>query len=111
MLFVGDKGLLLADRARHLLLPEANFKDFTGPDPFIPRVRGHHEEWIEACKTGKPTASNFDYASVLTEANHLGNLAYRLGRQIEWDPVNMRAKNCPDADRLIARQYREGWTL
>ena len=111
VLFVGDKGMLLADYGKHVLLPEANFKDFKGPEPFIPRVRGHHEEWIEACKTGKPTASNFDYAGALTEANHLGNLAYRLGKKLEWDPVNLRAKNCPEADRLISKQYRKGWML
>src|SRR2546425_4975322 len=111
VLFVGDKGMLLADYGKHILLPEANFKDFKGPDPFIPRVRGHHEEWIEACKTGKPTASNFDYAGALTEANHLGNLAYRLRKKLEWDPVNLRAKNCPEADRLISKQYRKGWML
>src|SRR5438477_568163 len=29
----------------------------------------------------------------------------------EWDPVNLRAKNCPEADRLIGKQYRAGWTL
>src|SRR5437870_1433266 len=111
VLFVGDKGLLLADHAKHILLPEANFKDFKGPEPFIPRVPGHHEEWIEACKTGKPTGSNFDYAGALTEANHLGNLAYRLGKKLEWDPVNLRARNCPEADQLIGKQYRAGWTL
>ena len=51
------------------------------------------------------------YAGALTEANHLGNLAYRLGKKLEWDPVNLRAKNCPEADRLIGEQYRAGWTL
>jgi predicted dehydrogenase len=111
VLFVGDKGMLLADHAKYVLLPEANFREFQRPEPFIPRARGHHEEWIEACKTGKPTASNFDYACALTVANHLGNLAYRLGRKLEWDPVNLRAKNCPEADPLIGRQYRKGWTL
>ena len=54
--------------------------------------------------------STFDYAGALTEANHLGNLAYRLGKKLEWDPVHLRATNCPEADRLIDRRYREGWT-
>ena len=110
-LFVGDKGMLLADYAKHLLLPEADFKEFKGPEPFIPRVRGHHEEWIEACKTGKPTGSNFDYAGALTEANHLAKVAYRVGKKLDWDPVSLRAKNCSEADRLIHKQYRKGWTL
>jgi hypothetical protein len=111
VLFIGDKGMLLSDSGKHLLLPEADFKDFKGPDPFLPRVSGHHAEWIEACKTGKPTGSDFDYAGALTEANHLGNVAYRLGKKIEWDPVALRAKNAPEADRLIRKTYRRGWKL
>ncbi len=63
------------------------------------------------CKTGTTTGSNFDYAGALTEANHLGNVAYRLSKRLEWDPVNLRASNCPEADRLIRKQYRHGWKL
>jgi predicted dehydrogenase len=111
VLFVGDKGMLLADYGKFALLPEDRFKDFKAPDPFLPRVKGHHEEWIEACKTGKPTSSNFDYAGALTEANHLGNVAYRVGRKLEWDPIKLEATNCADAALLIRKQYRKGWTL
>jgi predicted dehydrogenase len=111
ILFVGEKGMLLSDYGRHVLLPEADFKDFKRPDPFIPSSPGHHQQWIEACKTGKPTDSNFDYAGALTEANHLGNIAYRLGKKLEWDPVNLKAVNCPEADKLIRKTYRKGWTL
>ncbi len=109
ILFVGDKGMLLADYGRHVLLPEDRFKDFQPPAPFLPASPGHHEEWIAACKTGKPTGSNFDYAAALTVANHLGNVAYRLGRKLEWDPETLTAKNCPEADHLIRKTYREGW--
>jgi predicted dehydrogenase len=111
VLFVGSKGMLLADYGKYLLLPEDKFKEFKGPEPFLPRVPGHHEEWIEACKTGKPTGSDFEYASLLTEANHLGNVAYRVGKKLEWDSMNLKATNCPEADRYIRKPYRQGWTL
>ena len=111
LLFVGSKGMLLSDYGKHVLLPEEDFKDFKGPEPFIPRIRSHHAEWIDACKTGKPTGSNFDYAGALTIANHLGNVAYRVGKKLEWDPVKLKAKDAPEADRLIRKQYRNGWIL
>lgn len=111
ILFVGDKGMLLANYDKRLLLPEESFKGFQAPEPFIPPSPGHHAQWIEACKTGKPTDSNFDYAGALTEANHLGNVAYRLSKKLEWDPVGLKAKNCPEADRLIRKTYRSGWKL
>ncbi|MBX3178898.1 MAG: Gfo/Idh/MocA family oxidoreductase [Candidatus Hydrogenedentes bacterium] len=111
VLFVGDKGMILSDYGKHMLLPEDDFEGFTPPEPFIPASIGHYEEWIHACKTGDPTTCNFEYAGWLTEANHLGNLAYRLGRKLEWDPAALAVRNVPEAAALIRREYREGWSL
>lgn len=111
VLFVGDKGMLLSDYGKHALLPEKDFADFKRPDPFIPKSLGHHAEWIHACKTGAPTTCNFDYAGWLTEANHLGNVAYRAGKKLEWDAVKLRATNAPEIEPLIRRKYRKGWKL
>ena len=111
-LFIGDKGMLLSDYRRHVLLPEEKFADFKGPDPFIPRSSSHFDDWTNACKGGAPTLSNFEYAGLLTEANHLGNVAYRSGKKIQWDTKEMRATNAPDAEQFIKRrEYRKGWTL
>jgi predicted dehydrogenase len=110
-LFIGDKGMLLADYSKHLLLPEKEFADFQQPEKFIPRSPGHHAEWIEACKTGKQPSADFEYSGWLTEANHLGNVAYRVGKKIEWDAANLRATNAPEADKFIRREYRKGWEL
>lgn len=111
VLFVGDKGMLLSDYGKHALLPESKFSDFKRPDPFIPKSLGHHAEWIHACKTGAPTTCNFEYAGWLTEANHLGNLAFRAGKKLVWDSKNLRVTNAPELDALIHRKYRKGWKL
>jgi predicted dehydrogenase len=110
-LFIGSEGMILADYGKHMLLPEAKFKDFKRPAPSIPESLGHHKEWLHACRTGAPTTCPFDYSGALTEANHLGNVAYRTGRKLEWDPVRLEAKGSPDAARIIRRAYRPGWTL
>ncbi|MFM7149911.1 MAG: Gfo/Idh/MocA family protein [Gemmataceae bacterium] len=110
-LFIGDKGMLLSDYGRHVLLPEKDFAEFVRPKPFIPRSPGQHEEWLLACKTGKPTTCNFEYSGWLTEANLLGNVAYRTGKKIIWDAEQMKAQNCPEADPIIRREYRKGWKL
>ncbi len=113
-LFIGEKGkLLLMDPygGSSKLLPAAQFKDFSPPAPYIPRSPGHHAEWIQGCKTGSPTGSNFQYAAALTEMVLLGNVALRVGKKIEWDAANMKAKNCPEADQYLRREYRKGWSL
>ncbi len=111
VLFIGDKGMLLSDYGKHVLLPEDQFADFKRPEPFIPESLGHHAEWIHACKTGAPTTCAFAYSGLLTEANHLGNIAYRLGKKLEWDHANLRCPNAPEADPLIHREYRAPWKL
>lgn len=112
VLFIGSQGrMLLADYGKYVLLPEREFAGFTPPPPSIPPSLGHHAEWIHACKTGTPTTCNFDYAGWLTEANHLGNVAYRTGTKLEWDAKRMRVKNTSAAARFLKREYRPGWSL
>jgi predicted dehydrogenase len=110
-LFVGEKGMLLTDYSRRLLLPEDRFAGYEPPAPTIPDSIGHYAEWIAACKTGSPTGCNFDYAGALTEAVLLGNVAYRAGKKLEWDAAGLKATNCPEAEAFIRREYRPGWTL
>ncbi len=110
-LFVGEKGMLLADYGRHVLLPEADFKNYIPPQTTIPDSIGHHAEWIHACKTGGPTSCNFEYSGALAETVLLGNVAYRTGQKIEWDPKALKATNCPEADAFLRPHYRKGWKL
>jgi predicted dehydrogenase len=110
-LFVGEKGkLLVTDAASPRLIPEGKMKEFQRPEKTLPRSPGHKLEWLQACKGGKPAGSNFtDYGGPLTEVVLLGNLAVRVGKKIEWDAVNLKAKNAPEADPYIRREYRKGW--
>ena len=111
VLFVGEKGMLISDYGRHALLPDEKFKDFQKPAPFIPNSIGHHKEWTQAIKTGGTTTCHFDYSGPLTETALLGNVAYRLGKKLEWDAAKLRATNCPEAQELIQHHYRPGWRI
>ena len=110
-LFVGEKGFLLADYGRRMLFPQERFADYKAPEPTIPDSVGHHQEWINACKTGSPTTCNFAYSGVLAEAVLLGAVAFRTGKKLEWDAAKMKAVNCPEADQYLSRTYRKGWEV
>jgi len=113
VLFEGTDGRLLADYTTRKIFMQAG-KEAQPVKPTIPDSIGHHREWIEAVKKGPgtPTTCNFQYGALLTEAGHLGNISYRVGKKkLLWDAENMRATNCPEADRYIRREYRKGWSL
>jgi predicted dehydrogenase len=110
-LFIGSKGMLLADYSKHVLLPEKDFVGFEKPAPVLLRSPGHHEEWLQACKTGKKPSANFEYSGWLTEANHLGNVAYRTGKKLHWNKETLKAENAPEANQYLQRTYRKGWDL
>ncbi len=115
-LLIGEKGKFYQTNDTGTaweLLPQAKFRDNRDVAAIVEATPGadHHREWIEACKGGPPTKSNFEYAARLTEMALLGNVALRLGRRIEWDAEKMQAMNCPEAAPLVARPYRDGWSL
>ena len=113
-LYIGTKGKILtgshgANGVR--IIPETEMLNYEKPSTIIPRSPGHHKEWINACKGGKPAKSNFDYAGQLTETVLLGNIALRTGEKIVWDSNNMKITNNEDANYLIHREYRKGWEI
>jgi hypothetical protein len=113
-LFVGEKGTLYCRLGGSPQLhPQEAFKDFKAPPTSLPRVMNdnHYIDFIRACKGERPAGSAFGYAAPLTEIVLLGNVALRLGKPIEWDGRKLQAKKCPEAEPLIRRPYRKGWTL
>lgn len=111
-LFIGDKGrIAIAHDGQPKLLPEDQFADFKGPEPFLPKSPGHHAQWIEACKTGSRTGSNFGYAGPFTEIVLLGNVAFRAGTTIAFDPMTGKITNAAKAEQFLTKTYRKGWEV
>ena len=110
-LFIGEKGAVISNYGSYILLPADKADGFEIPEPYIPKSIGHHNEWIDAIKTGGTTTCNFDYAGALTEAVLLAVASYRSGDAIQWDAANLKVTNSPKAQALIAKEYRKGWEL
>jgi len=113
VLFVGDKGAIASGGAGGAprLLPDSKFANTPKPAPTLARSKGHHRDWLDACKGGPPASSNFEYGARLTEIVLLGVLALRLGKRIEWDAERMEVRGVPEAQAIIREPYRTGWEL
>jgi predicted dehydrogenase len=113
-ILVGEKGVLV----RNTIYPESRRAEYREPAPSLPRSPGHHKEWADAAKGGKPAGSNFDWAGPLAEAVLLGNVALRpqlrgkmAETRLQWDPVAFKVTNVPEANEFLSRPYRQGWSL
>ena len=108
VLYIGDKGELMGNR----LVPDSRMESYKLPPKTLPRSPGHYEEWIKACGGGPPAGSNFvDHSALVTEVCLLGNIAVRRDKKLLWDGTNHRFTNDQSANKLLRREYRQGWTL
>ncbi len=113
--FVGDKGVLAADiyGENPTLIPNSAHQKLVAapPAPKYSKSPGIYQEWIRACKGGKPASASFEYAVPLTTIVLLGNLAVRTGEAIEWDPASFRVTNKSLPNQYLHEEYRKGWSL
>lgn len=72
----------------------------------LPRVKGHTNEWLDACLGGPKVFSDFEFGGYLTEIGLAGIVALRLEKNIDWDGPNMKVPGMPEADRFIRHEQR-----
>ncbi len=114
ILFIGSEGMLLCDYDRTLLFPENKYANYKKPAKSIPSSPGHHQEWIQGIKEGKPEKAlcAFEYGACLTETVFLGNISWRAGqKEIVWDRGAGKITNLPEANKYLDKEYRKGWEL
>ena len=118
ILLIGDEGAIMAGcyGESPRLVPESAMKKYKRPGRTLERIPegpdGHEQDWIRACKAGKPASSDFEYSGPLSETVLMGNLAVRFpGRELLWNGEAMEVTNDADANAYVKRQYREGWHL
>lgn len=80
----------------------------------LPIVAGHHKEWLDAVKTdgksGRPL-SHFEHAGKFTEGILLGVVALKCDARIEYDAANMKVTNSAKADKMLRRDYKNGYGI
>ena len=106
-MYIGDKGVILGNR----IVPEEKMKAYKMPAKTLERRSGTWGEWVEAIRGGRPAGCHFEWASVLTEAVLLGNIAIREGKRLDWDADKMRFTNHAPANRYVDEPYHNGWSL
>lgn len=104
-LFYGTEGYMVINGYN-------DYKTFLGrdrePGPAKKEGGDHYANFIDAVRAGDPSKVNapVETAHLSSGLSHLGNIAYRLGRTLEFDPKTERFIGDEEADGLLTRNYR-----
>ena len=69
------------------------------------------EDWFEGMRTGKKTIMNIEAGVGVANLTVLGNLAYLLGRPLQWDQATREIVGDEEARRLMSRPQRHPYHL
>ncbi|MBD3176269.1 MAG: gfo/Idh/MocA family oxidoreductase [Armatimonadia bacterium] len=110
--FHGSEGTLLMDRSGWQVFRtegEGDAPAMTGSDGQM--YVDHAAHFFECVRTRQRPRSDIEIAHRTTTAMHLANIAYRLGRRIEWDGEAEQIIGDAEAAAMLTREYREPWGL
>lgn len=96
--FYGTQGVLVLDRGGWKVYDgESAGGTCTGSD----LDRDHLRNFLECMRTRATPACPVSTAIVSAGVCHLGNIAYRVGREISFDPQTGLCRNDPEATQLV----------
>ena len=71
----------------------------------------HVRNFLDCVKSRQKPVLDVELGDHVSTVAHLGNIAFRSGEKIVWDPQARKITNHPAADKLVGVKYRKPWKL
>ena len=113
--FVGENGTLVINRQGWEVIPEnVNNVKRMQVVPFAQGkdvgLRNHVKNFLECRENRNPnTNASVEIAAHIAKFSHLGNIAYRSGKKLEWDGTKFT--NNEEVNKYLIPSYRDPWKL
>jgi predicted dehydrogenase len=113
--FTGTDGWVFVNRSakdfdahdKALLTWEAGENDVR-----LPRnPNGHHANWLDCIASRERPICDVEVGHRSATVCHLGNIAIRLGRELNWDPAGEMFVGDEQANQLVGKPMRAPWHL
>jgi len=90
--------------------PKSVLKSFIGPNEIhLYESANHQQNFLDCVRSRKDTICAAEIGQRSSSICHLGNIAMRLRRKLQWDPEKEQFVNDPEADRMLLAPMREPW--
>ncbi len=109
--FVGENGVAVASRAGDFWASKPEF--MTGKIPQKSTAayvsESHKDNFFNAIRTGRPTICPAEIGASTCNMCIIGNIAYKLGRKLEWDWQKLEFVGDAEANKYLWRENRGEW--
>jgi len=112
LILFGTEGWIWVSRAGMQTKPASLMRTVLGPnDVRVLYSDNHRRNFLDAVRTGQPNVSPVEVGVHDEMICQMGDIAVRLGRKLNWDPVNEVFKDDEIANRKLSRVMRSPWRL
>ena len=105
--FHGEHGTLVVDRSGWKVYDS---KERLTSDT-SEQVKSHLRNFIDCVKTRQRPNADIEIGHVSTTLCHLGNIAWRLGREVRFDSQTQSFGDDSQANAFLSKTYRDPWGL
>ncbi len=110
--FIGDKGSIHLNRGVLESDPEDIVQQASKPDDVhLYASREHHQNWLDCIKSRHPPICDVEIGHRSASVCHLGNIALRTGRRIQWNPAKEEIVGDAVSVKELDYEYRKPWKL
>ena len=110
--FIGSKGTLDISRQFLDVKPENIAKKEIAENERKLEISEHHyANWINSIKSRRMPICDVEIGHRSASICNIGNIAYRLGRPLKWDPEKEKFEKDGEANKLRGKKYRKPYTL
>ena len=109
--FIGSDGWIFVTRGKiEASDPDLLKKELPAGAERLYVSDNHMGNFIECMKTRKPPVAEAEIGHRSASICHLGNIALRLGRKLNWDPQKEQFVNDDEAQKMVSREMRKPWS-
>lgn len=107
-IFYGSTGYALVDGYNRYRIVKGGVNGMRKEQPWVSEGGDHFGNFLDCVRSRKAEDLNGPIITGHTSSAiaHLGNISYRLGRRLEFDPKTEKFVNDAEADRMLTREYR-----
>jgi predicted dehydrogenase len=114
--FTGNNGTLVIDRETWEVYPETEEGKYLLEAMPVRQshengIDAHTKNFVECVKSRRQPNCTIEMGRNAAVTAQLGNISYRVGRQLVWDDEKSQIADNEQANQLVKARYREPWVL